>query len=54
MENKRIPENMIIRFINGIRKPKAKQRLNTFQPETSCTTSRISGVNPADIQFLMV
>lgn len=53
MENKRIPENIDYRAINGLAN-EAKEKLIKIQPETIAQASRISGVNPADISILMV
>lgn len=53
MENKRIPENIDYKAINGIA-TEAKEKLIKIQPETLAQASRISGVNPADISILMV
>lgn len=53
MENKRIPEKIDYRAINGLAN-EAKEKLIKIQPETIAQASRISGVNPADISILMV
>lgn len=53
MENKRIPENIDYRAINGLA-TEAKEKLIKIQPETIAQASRISGVNPSDISILMV
>lgn len=53
MENKRIPENIDYRAINGLA-TEAKEKLVKIQPETIAQASRISGVNPSDISILMV
>ncbi|WP_277631008.1 tRNA uridine-5-carboxymethylaminomethyl(34) synthesis enzyme MnmG [Atopococcus tabaci] len=53
MENKRIPENIDYRAINGLA-TEAVEKLEKIQPETIAQASRISGVNPSDISILMV
>lgn len=53
MENKRIPEHLDYRAINGLA-TESIDRLTKIQPETLAQASRISGVNPADISILSV
>lgn len=53
MENKRIPANIDYDQVDSLA-TEAVEKLKKIQPETIAQASRISGVNPADINILMV
>ena len=53
LENKRLSEDLDYESIKGIR-VEAMQKLNEIKPESVGQASRISGVNPADINVLLV
>lgn len=53
MENLRIPENFEYSKISALRK-ESMLKLEQIRPQTLGQASRISGVNPSDIQILMV
>lgn len=53
LENKRLDEDLDYRLIKGIR-TEAIQKLLEIKPESVGQASRISGVNPADINVLLV
>lgn len=53
MENLRIPDNFDYSKISALRK-ESMLKLEQIRPETLGQASRISGVNPSDIQILMV
>ncbi len=53
VENLRVPESINYLSINGLRKESA-QKLDAVRPRTLGQAGRISGVNPADINILMV
>lgn len=53
MENLRIPENFDYSKISALRK-ESMLKLEQIRPQTLGQASRISGVNPSDIQILMV
>ncbi|QES90371.1 tRNA uridine-5-carboxymethylaminomethyl(34) synthesis enzyme MnmG [Rhizosphaericola mali] len=53
MENLKIPENFNYENIPALRK-ESMLKLNQIKPATLGQASRISGVNPSDIQILMV
>ncbi|RMX36313.1 gidA associated domain 3 family protein [Mycoplasmopsis fermentans MF-I1] len=52
LENYKIPEDLDYNKINNIA-TEAKQKLIKVKPTTIGQASRISGINPADIQMLM-
>ncbi|VEU75686.1 glucose inhibited division protein A [Mycoplasmopsis maculosa] len=52
LENFKIPNDIYYEKINNIA-IEARQKLNKIRPETIGQASRISGINPADIQMLM-
>ncbi|UUD35320.1 tRNA uridine-5-carboxymethylaminomethyl(34) synthesis enzyme MnmG [Mycoplasmopsis caviae] len=52
LENYKIPEDLEYNKINNIA-TEAKQKLISVKPATIGQASRISGINPADIQMLM-
>ena len=53
VENIRVPETLNFLSIKGLRTESA-QKLDAIRPRTLGQASRISGVNPADINILMV
>ncbi|MFT4204560.1 MAG: tRNA uridine-5-carboxymethylaminomethyl(34) synthesis enzyme MnmG [Chitinophagaceae bacterium] len=53
MENLRIPDNFDYSKISALRK-ESMLKLSQIRPQTLGQASRISGVNPSDIQILMV
>jgi len=53
MENKLIPEGINYEEVYGLSN-EAVQKLNYFKPSSIGQASRISGVNPADINVLMI
>lgn len=53
LENKKLSEDLDYSVIKGIR-TEAIQKLNEIKPESVGQASRISGVNPADINVLLV
>ncbi|HNB80455.1 MAG TPA: tRNA uridine-5-carboxymethylaminomethyl(34) synthesis enzyme MnmG [Chitinophagaceae bacterium] len=53
MEEHRIPENFNYQSIQAL-STEARQKLNKIKPATLGQASRISGVNPSDIQILLV
>ena len=53
LENKRLSQDLNYECIKGIR-TEAIQRLSLIKPESVGQASRISGVNPADINVLLV
>jgi len=53
MENLRIPDNFDYSKISALRK-ESMLKLEQIRPQTLGQASRISGVNPSDIQILMV
>ncbi len=53
VENVRLPETINFLTINGLRNESA-HKLDAIRPRTLGQASRISGVNPADINILMV
>ncbi len=53
MENLRIPDNFEYSKISALRK-ESMLKLEQIRPQTLGQASRISGVNPSDIQILMV
>ena len=53
MENRKIPEDIDYSKINNIAK-EAIEKLNKVRPATLAQASRISGVNPVDIEMILV
>lgn len=53
MENRKIPEDIDYSMINNIAK-EAIEKLNRVRPTTLAQASRISGVNPVDIEMILV
>ena len=53
IEDTRIPESLNFLSLSGLRKEGA-QKLDAIRPRTLGQASRISGVNPADVNILMV
>ena len=53
MENLMIPDNFNYEKVTAI-SIEARQKLQTIRPHTLGQASRISGVNPSDIQILMI
>ncbi|MGL1884886.1 MAG: tRNA uridine-5-carboxymethylaminomethyl(34) synthesis enzyme MnmG [Reichenbachiella sp.] len=53
LDNKKIPSNYDFRAITAL-SSEAKEKLTKVQPTNLGQASRISGVNPADIQILLV
>lgn len=53
MENRKIPENLNYDDVYGLSN-EARQKLNQIRPESVGQASRISGVNPADINVLLI
>lgn len=52
LENLKIPNNIDYELVKNIA-TEAKQKLIKIKPTTIGQASRISGINPADIQMLM-
>lgn len=53
LEDLKIPDNFSYEKLNAL-STEARQKLQKIQPKTLGQASRISGVNPSDIQILMV
>ncbi len=53
LEHLTIPEGFVYNKVNALSN-EARQKFNTIQPRTLGQASRISGVNPTDVQILMV
>ena len=53
MEQRILPKDIVYEDILGLRR-EATQKLARFQPASVGEASRIGGVNPADIQVLLV
>ena len=53
MENRRIPDDIDYSLINNIAK-EAIEKLDRVRPTTLAQASRISGVNPVDIEMILV
>jgi tRNA uridine 5-carboxymethylaminomethyl modification enzyme len=53
MENLEIPSSFDYRTVQAI-STEAREKLSVFRPRTLGQASRISGINPSDIQILMV
>ena len=53
LENKVIPENFDYYKIESLSN-ESRQKFNKIKPQTLGQASRISGVNPTDVQILMV
>jgi tRNA uridine 5-carboxymethylaminomethyl modification enzyme len=53
MENLEIPSSFDYRKVQAI-STEAREKLSVFRPRTLGQASRISGINPSDIQILMV
>ncbi len=53
LEELKIPENFNYEKLSAI-STEARQKLNKIKPGTLGQASRISGVNPSDVQILMV
>ena len=53
LENQLIPTNLNYEKISSLSN-EARQKLNKIKPQTLGQASRISGVNPSDVQILMV
>ncbi len=53
LENIKLPQNTNYHEIKSLR-IEARQKLNNIQPHTLAQASRISGVNPADINALLI
>lgn len=53
MENLLIPETFDFNKVGAL-STEARQKLNTIKPHTIGQASRISGVNPSDVQILMI
>jgi tRNA uridine 5-carboxymethylaminomethyl modification enzyme len=53
LENLEIPENFDFKKINALGN-EAKEKLTKIKPRTLGQASRISGINPSDVQILMV
>ena len=52
-EKIKIPHDFVYTGISGLRKESA-EKLSQVKPETLAQANRISGVNPSDINVLMV
>ena len=53
LENVKIPESFDYKKINSLGN-EAKEKLTKIKPTTLGQASRISGINPSDVQILMV
>jgi tRNA uridine 5-carboxymethylaminomethyl modification enzyme len=53
LENLEIPENFDFKKINALGN-EAREKLTKIKPRTLGQASRISGINPSDVQILMV
>ena len=53
LEDKKIPENICYKDIYGLRL-EAAEKLEKIRPQSIGQASRISGVNPADINVLII
>ena len=53
LEDKKIPENISYKDIYGLRL-EAAEKLEKIRPKNIGQASRISGVNPADINVLII
>ena len=53
LENQVIPENFNYEKLSSLSN-EARQKFNKIKPQTLGQASRISGVNPSDVQILMV
>ena len=53
LENLMIPESFNYEKLSAM-SSEARQKLNKIKPRTLGQASRISGVNPSDVQILMV
>ena len=53
LENLNIPENFNYSKLASLSN-EARQKFNKIQPRTLGQASRISGVNPSDVQILML
>ncbi|MFN5931451.1 MAG: tRNA uridine-5-carboxymethylaminomethyl(34) synthesis enzyme MnmG, partial [Sphingobacteriales bacterium] len=53
MESLEIPENFDFFRVQAI-SAEAREKLNRIRPRTLGQASRISGINPSDVQILMV
>lgn len=52
LENLRLPENLDYSLVDNLA-TEARQKLEKIRPTTIGQATRISGINPADIQMLM-
>ena len=53
LEDQQIPDSFDYNKINSLSN-EARQKFNRIRPQTLGQASRISGVNPSDVQILMV
>lgn len=53
MENRKIPDDIDYSKINNVAK-EAAEKLNKVRPSTLAQASRISGVNPSDVEMILV
>ena len=53
LEDQIIPDNLNYEKISSLSN-EARQKFNKIKPQTLGQASRISGVNPSDVQILMV